>query len=203
MVGLQEWCDATLSGALAVERGIAAVAIGSSAGVFLLFSDKMVMPTWVLVFLILGAMAAVGFTTWFTFQGLHYGRKALLSCQIFIGNRMVHEALNDLVVEDLNLVGLPLDHIVFSPAGVFLLETQRAMQCRSLFESAGAYRATYDGRSIVFQRRRINGPLDGVRKRAPSWLSGFLKRSERKSISNRSWLFPAGGLRGSARGWFG
>jgi len=171
MGGLQEWRDATRLGGLAVERGIAAVAIGSAAGVFLLFANNWVMPTWVLVFLILGAMAAVGFTAWFTFQALHFGRKALLSRQRFLGKRMVHEALNEMtvekymIVEDMELDGLPLDHVVIGPSGVFLLETQTVMQHRSPFESGDAYQASYDGRSMVFRRRRINGSLDGVRKK--------------------------------------
>ena len=49
MGGLQEWRDATRLGGLAVERGIAAVAIGSAAGVFLLFANNWVMSTWVIV----------------------------------------------------------------------------------------------------------------------------------------------------------
>jgi hypothetical protein len=172
MGGLQEWRDASRLGGLAVERGIAAVAIGSSVGVFLLFADKWVIPTWVLVFLILGAMAAVGFTSWFTFQALHFGRKALLSRQRFLGKRMVHESLNELVsekymiIEDMTLDGQPLDHVVIGPSGVFLLETQTVMQNRSPFESGDVFQASFDGRSMLFRRRRINGPLDAVRKKS-------------------------------------
>jgi hypothetical protein len=172
MGGLQEWRDATRQGGLAVERGLAAVAIGSAAGVFLLFASNWVMPAWVLVFLILGAMAAVGFTAWFTFQALHFGRKALMSRQRFLGKRMVHEALNEMVaekymiVEDMKLDDLALDHVVIGPSGVFLLETQTVMQHRSPFESGDAFKATYDGRNMVFRRRRMNGSLDGVRKKS-------------------------------------
>ncbi|RKX32819.1 MAG: hypothetical protein DRP71_11510 [Verrucomicrobia bacterium] len=171
MGGLQEWRDATRLGGLAVERGIAAVAIGSAGGVFLLFADSWVIPAWVLVFLVLGAMAAVGFTSWFTFQALHFGRKALVSRQRFLGKRMVHEALNELVtekymiIEDMTLDGLPLDHVVIGPSGVFLLETQTVMQNRSRFESGDAFQASFDGRSMMFRRRRINAPLDSVRKK--------------------------------------
>ena len=73
-----------------------------------------------------------------TFQSLHYGWKAILTRQRFLGKRMVNEVLNDLVVEkymvveDMNLYGLPLDHVVIGPAGVFLLEIQTAMQRRSI-----------------------------------------------------------------------
>jgi len=171
MGGLQEWRDAARLGGLAVERGVAAVAIGSATGVFLLFASNWVMPTWAFVLLILGAMTAVGFTGWFTFQALHFGRKGLFNRQRFLGKRMVHEALNELIVDkyrivaDMNLDGLPLDHVVIGPGGVFLLETQPVMQHRSRFETDDAYQATYDGRSMVFRRRRINGSLDGVRKK--------------------------------------
>lgn len=179
MGGLKEWRDATRFGGLAVERGIVAVAMGAAAGVFLLHADGRVMPTWVFVFLCIGAIGVLGLTTWFTIQALLFGRRALASRQRFLGKRMVHVALQELVADqhtvipDLMLDGEPLDHMVIGPSGVFLLEIQTVMQNRSPFESGDAFKATFDGRSMVFRRRRQNAPLDEVRKkstRMAEWL---------------------------------
>lgn len=180
MGGLQEWREATRFGGLAVERGILAVALGSAMGVFCLNAAAWSMPTWVYVLTCMAAVALVGLTGFFAGQALHFGRRALASRQRFLGKRMVHDALNGLVaakyiaVHDLSLDGLGLDHVVIGPSGVFLLETQTVMQHRSRFETGDSYQATYDGRSMVFRRRRLNGPLDAVRK---------------KSIRLAEWLF--------------
>ena len=180
MGGLQEWRDATRFGGLAVERGVLAVAMGSVFGVLLLNAAGWPMPFWVNVLVCLAALGVLGLTAWFTVQALLFGRRALASRQRFLGKRMVHDALQELVaakyvaVHDLNLGGQALDHVVIGPSGVFLLETQTVMQNRGRYESSDAYQATYDGRSIVFRRRRLNGPLDAVRK---------------KSIRLAEWLF--------------
>lgn len=172
MGGLKEWRDATRFGGLAVERGIVAVAMGAAVGVFLLNADGWIMPTWVFVFLCIGAIGVLGLTTWFTIQALLFGRRALASRQRFLGKRMVHVALQELVADqhmvipDLTLDGEPLDHMVVGPSGVFLLEIQTVMQNRSPFESGDAFQASFDGRSMIFRRRRQNAPLDAVRRKA-------------------------------------
>jgi hypothetical protein len=172
MGGLKEWRDATRFGGLAVERGIVAVGIGAASGVFLLIASHWTMATWTFVFLCIGAIAVLGLTTWFTIQALLFGRRALASRQRFLGKRMVHVALQELVadqhmvVPDLILDGEPLDHMVIGPSGVFLLEIQTVMQNRSPFESGDAFKATFDGRSMVFRRSHQNGPLDALRRKA-------------------------------------
>lgn len=189
MGGLKEWREATRLGSLALERGIVAVGVGAAAGVFLLNANKWTMPTWVFVFLCIGAIAVLGLTAWFTIQALLFGRRALSSRQRFLGKRMVHVALQELVadqhvvVPDLMLDGEPLDHMVIGPSGVFLLEIQTVMQNRSPFESGDAFKATFDGRSMIFRHRRQNSPLDAVRRkstRMAEWL--FDKVGEEVSV---------------------
>ncbi len=179
MGGLKEWRDAAKMGGLAVERGIVAVATGASVGVLLLNVAHWTMPTWVFVLVCIGSIGVLGLTAWFTIQALLFGRRALSCRQRFLGKRMVHVALQELVADqhmvlpDLTLDGEPLDHMVIGPSGVYLLEIQTVMQNRSPFESGDAFQATYDGRSMVFRRRRQNGPLDAVRgksTRMVEWL---------------------------------